>query len=365
MKKIKVAEIVGNFSSGGVENVVVSYFKHLNKDLYDIDLICDKESSLFYKNEILNNGGHIIIIDSCKKYHNKELKNLLIKNKYDIVHSHLNSLSVFPLRIAKKCGVKIRVAHSHSSWGKGEFVRNVAKGLLRPFSKRYANHYLAVSEYTGEWLFGKRFFKKNGIVIDNPIEFSSFFPSQELRDKIRKLYYIREDNILIGHIGRLVKTKNQKFLIRCFGEAYKKNNLLRLMIVGDGPEANSLHLLARELNIEDSIYFVAPNNEVNSYYNAFDIFLLPSLYEGMPLVGIEAQLTGCPFAVTSHIKSTDCIINNNSKILPLNKDLWIKEMVKKTNRVEPNMIILQKYSADNSVKIIDNLYSKWVKETYE
>lgn len=358
MKKIKIAEIVGNFSSGGVENVVNCYVKHLNKDLFDIDLICDKESSLFYKDEIIKNGGHIIIIDSCKKLHNPQLEKVFKENKYDIVHSHLNTLSVFPLRTAKKCGIQIRIAHNHSSSGKGEFVRNVAKTMLRPFSKKYATNYLAVSEYTGEWLFGKKFFKKHGLVIPNPIEFDSFYFSNELREETRKKHNIENDNILIGTIGRLMKTKNQAFLIKSFYDAYQKNRKLRLMIVGDGPEHDCLLNLAKELNIEDVVTFVSPTRAVNNYYNAFDAFALPSLYEGMPLVGIEAQLTGCPFFVTTRMKSFDCVINPNAKTLELKHNLWSEAFLSNLKRCEPNMELLNKYSAINSVKLIENLYNE-------
>ncbi len=360
-KKIRVAEIVGNFSSGGVEAVVMNYFNNINKKEFQLDFICDKDSTLFYKDDVEKAGGRVIIIDSCKKFKNPELEKVLKENEYDIVHVHLNTLSVFPLRIAKKCGIKVRISHNHSTYGRGEFVRNVAKFLLRPFAKKYATHYFAVSNFAGMWLFGKKAFRQGKIIVmNNPVNLEKFKYSPELRNQIRKTFNIPEETILIGHIGRMVKTKNQEFLIKSFAKARQKNPNVKMLVVGDGPLQRVLKKYSWHEKVRKYIVFVEPNKNVQAYYSAFDAFALPSLYEGFPMVGLEAQANGCPCLFSTTIVP-DAVLNDNVYLLSIgNIDSWASAFAVKQDRVTPNYDVLKNYTPEAIVKKLEKLYKLYL-----
>lgn len=355
--KIKVAEIIGNFSSGGVEAVIMNYFRNINKNEFEIHFICDRDSSLFYRDDVERDGGRIIIIDSCKKFKNPELEKVLNENKYDIVHVHMNTLSVFPLRIAKRCGVPVRISHNHSTYGRGEFLRNVAKVMLRPFARRYATCYFAVSAYAGIWLFGKKAFQQGKVIImNNPVDLRKFQYSESARKTIRDELEISDDTILIGHIGRMVKTKNQKFLINALKDARTKNPNVKMLVVGDGPLLKKLKNYSWKQKVRKYVLFIEPNKNVQGYYSAFDLFALPSLYEGFPMVGLEAQSAGCPCLFSTGV-IPEAVFNDNVYLLPIvDHTKWGDVFSIRQDRASPNYDALERFSQNEIIKKLEKLY---------
>lgn len=292
---IRVAQIMGKWLGGGVESVVMNYYRNIDRNKVQFDFICDEDSKYIPKEEIENLGGKVILIPPYQKpfkYH-KELKRVLKDGNYKIVHSHINTLSIFPLRAAKKAGVPIRIAHSHSTTNKAEKKKNMMKMTLRPFSKKYATHYFCCSELAGRWLFGdKTYDSGNVFLLNNAINLDKFKYNKKIRDEKRKELELADNILAIGHIGRFVAQKNHTFLIDVFNEIHKKNDNAILLLAGQGPLQEEIKNKVQELGLESKVKFLGQINDTYKLYQALDIFVLPSLYEGLPVVGVEAQATG-------------------------------------------------------------------------
>ena len=294
-KPIRVAQIIGKWLGGGVESVVMNYYRCIDKTKYQFDFLCDSDSTNIPYDEIEQLGGRVILVPPYQKVfeYQKELVKIFKDNNYKIVHSHINTLSVFPLRAAKKAGVPIRIAHSHSTTNKAEKKKNMMKMALRPFSKKYATHYFCCSELAGRWLFGdKKYDSGNVFLLNNAINLDKFKYDKKVRDEKRKELELADNILAIGHIGRFVAQKNHTFLIDIFNEIYKKNDNAILLLAGQGPLQEEIKNKVHELGLESKVKFLGQINDTYKLYQALDIFVLPSLYEGLPVVGVEAQATG-------------------------------------------------------------------------
>lgn len=292
---IRIAQIVGKWLGGGVEAVVMNYYRHLDHSKIQFDFICDDDSTNIPYDEIEKLGGKVILIPPYQKVfkYQRELRRVLRDGKYKIVHSHINTLSVFPLYAAKKVGVPVRIAHSHSTTNKKEWKKNLLKQVLRPFSRKYATNYMCCSELAGRWLFGDKAYDEGKVyLLNNAIDLDKFKYDKKIRDKKRKELGIKEDTIVIGHIGRFVAQKNHIFLIDIFNQFHKKEKNSILLLAGQGPLQEEIKNKVRELGLNDSVRFLGQRNDANELYQVFDVFLLPSLYEGLPVVGVEAQASG-------------------------------------------------------------------------
>ena len=331
---IRIAQIIGKWLGGGVEAVVMNYYRNIDRSKIQFDFICDEDSTNIPYEEIESLGGKVILIPPYQKafkYH-KKLKNILKDGNYKIVHSHINTLSVFSLWAAKGAGVPIRIAHSHSTTNKKEWKKNLLKQILRPFSKIFATDYMCCSELSGRWLFGdKEYDKGNVYLLNNAIDLDKFKYDENIRKQKRKELKINEDTLVIGHIGRFVEQKNHSFLIDVFNELHKTNNNSILLLAGQGPLLDEIKEKVKRLNLEDDVIFLGQRDDVNELYQVYDVFLLPSLYEGLPVVGIEAQSTGnlCFFSddMTKETKILDSTI-----FMSLNNtaEEWARKIMAKT-----------------------------------
>lgn len=292
---IRIAQIIGKWLGGGVEAVVMNYYKHIDRSKIQFDFICDSDSTNIPYDEIEKLGGKVILIPPYQKifkYH-KELKKVLQEGNYKIVHSHINTLSIFSLFAAKCAKVPVRIAHSHSTTNKKEKKKNLMKQILKPFSKLFATDYMCCSEYAGRWLFGnKEYDKGNVYLLNNAIDVELFKYDENVRKQIRNELNIKDDTLAIGHIGRFVEQKNHTFLINIFNEVHKQNNNSLLLLIGQGPLKERIEEKVKQLGISNSVLFLGQRNDTNKLYQAMDVFVLPSLYEGLPVVGVEAQASG-------------------------------------------------------------------------
>ena len=292
---IRVAHIIGKWVGGGVESVVMNYYNYIDREKIQFDFICDEDSTNIPYDEIEKLGGKVILIPPYQrivKYH-KTLKNVLKDGNYKIVHSHINTLSVFSLFAAKCAGVPVRIAHSHSTTNKKEKKKNILKQILRPFSKLFATDYMCCSEYAGRWLFGdKEYDKGNVYLLNNAIDLDKFKYDEKVRIKKREELNIEDDTLVIGHVGRFVEQKNHRFLIDIFNEVHKQNSKSVLLLAGQGPLMNEMMKKVERLGLGDSVKFLGQRHDIEQLYQAFDVFCLPSLYEGLGMVLIEAQCSG-------------------------------------------------------------------------
>ena len=330
---IRVAQIIGKWLGGGVESVVMNYYRHIDRTKIQFDFICDEDSTNIPYGEIEKMGGKVILIPPYQKvfkYH-KKLKEVLKSGGYKIVHSHINTLSVFSLFAAKCAGVPVRIAHSHSTTNKKEKKRNLLKQVLRPFSKVFATDYMCCSELAGRWLFGnKEYDNGNVYLLNNAIDLDKFKYDEKLRKEKRKELNIKEDTLVIGHVGRFVEQKNHRFLIDIFNEVHKQKENSILLLAGQGPLMEEMKEKARNLGLEKNVKFLGQRNDINELYQAFDVFCLPSLYEGLPVVGVEAQATGL-LCIFSDDMTKETKVLDTTEFLSLNQSVeeWTYTILEK------------------------------------
>lgn len=323
---IRIAQIIGKWVGGGVEAVVMNYYRHIDKSKIQFDFICDDDSTNIPYEEIESLGGRVILIPPYQKvfkYH-KELKQVLKENNYKIVHSHINTLSVFSLWAAKSAKVPVRIAHSHSTTNKKEKKKNLLKQVLRPFAKMYATHYFACTEHAARWMFkDKEYDKGNVYLLNNAIDLDKFKYDEEIRKNKRKELNIDDNTLVIGHIGRFVAQKNHTFLIDIFNELHKKENNSILLLAGQGPLMDEIKNKVKKLKLEDCVNFLGQRSDVNKLYQAFDAFLLPSLYEGLGMVLIEAECAGLPCYASTEVPEIAKVVDS-LKFISLNEqsNVW-------------------------------------------
>ncbi len=357
---IRIAQIMGKWLGGGVEAVVMNYYRHIDRNKIQFDFICDNDSTNIPYEEIEKLGGKVILIPPYQKvfkYH-KDLKRVLKEGKYKIVHSHINTLSVFSLFAAKCAGVPIRIAHSHSTTNKKEKKKNLLKQILRPFSKLFATDYMCCSEFSGRWLFGnKEYDKGNVYLLNNAIDLEKFKFDENIRREKRKELKIDDDTLVIGHIGRFVEQKNHRFLIDIFNEVHKQNNNSLLLLAGQGPLMEEMKEKVENLGLNDSVQFLGQRDDVAELYQAMDLFLFPSLYEGLGMVLIEAQINKLQCLVSDNVPKI-VKISDGIEFISLNKNIWIRRI--KEIIIKHRKIILtdgiKKYNIENERKHLERYY---------
>ena len=352
---VKVAHIIDVMDSGGIEAVVMNYYRHIDRKRVQFDFITSDISKIPQKEEIESLGGKIYLVPRFTQLlkFNKSLKKILKENNYDIVHCHMGTLALFPLRIAKKCGIKTRICHAHSTTNKKEWKRNLLKNILKPFSKIYATDYFACGERAGRWLFGDKFFDKDNVVImNNAIEIDRFKYSDSIRKSVRKELEI-EHNYVVGHIGRFVTQKNHNFLLEVFADVVKSRPDAVLLLIGEGPLEKEMKEKAFSLGIAEKVKFLGVRKDCDKLYQAMDVFALPSLYEGLPVVGVEAQCSGVKCVFSSET-TKEILLNESSVMLDLNHTDWVEEILResKSSRVINDF----KYDIVSNANDITNYY---------
>lgn len=349
----KVLMTTNELSINGISTVIKNYYQNLNKDEFSINICANGYVDDYYKD--IFNDDLIETIDK-KKHPIKyffALKKLIKKNKYDIVHVHGNSVTMaLELLAAKMGGAKIRIAHSHNSINKKSFARKLASF----FFNRLYTHACACSNLAGAWLFKKEF-----TVIENGFDVNSFKFSSEKRKQIREKLNI-QDSFVIGHVGRFNDQKNHRFIIDIFEKIYQEQPNSKLLLVGNGPLFNEINELIDSSPAKDNIIVYGESTNTLEVYSAMDNFILPSKYEGLGIVVIEAQITGLPCIVSTNVPE-DVTVTKDIKFISLeNKDAWVKELT--TQNINPTREttldnyyhLIKRFDIKNNVKILENIY---------
>lgn len=294
---VRVALVLNRMDSGGIEAVVMNYCRHTDPDKVQFDFYISRESNLPQKEELERMGAGIHLIPPYTKVleYQRVLKEAFEKEKYPIVHAHLNTMSIFPLFAAWRACVPVRICHNHTTahWGEGK--KTILKYMLRPFNKVFATDYFACSKQAGEWMFGKKCFRDGKVkVMINAIDEERFSYDPQARKTLREEWGIPQDKLVIGHVGRFTYQKNQEFLLKVLKELKNRKTDVLLLLVGEGNMEQEIRNKAKEMGLEDQVLFAGVRMDVNKLYSAMDLFCLPSFYEGFGLVALEAQAAGLP-----------------------------------------------------------------------
>lgn len=306
MEPIRVLHILHSMDRGGAENAIMNYFRHIDRNKVQFDFLLTEPSKCQFEDEINSLGGRVyrvpqLTIKNPVPYLSGIWRFFKTHSTYRIVHSHTSSKSFFPLLIALLTGVPVRVCHSHNT--KSE---KGISGLFRDFLKvplrLVSTHLCACGKDAAIWLYGARAVEKGKVtIVPNVIEANSFEYSEQTRSLVRKQLGIADSTIVIGCAARFSIQKNHHFLISVFNEIHKKIEDSKLILVGDGELRHAIYNQIVNLGISSDVIFTGVVPDVASYEQAMDCFVMTSLYEGLPLSLIEAQICGLKCFVSSGI----------------------------------------------------------------
>lgn len=327
---IRVAIIGGKIDSGGKKNLIMEYYRHIDREKVQFDFICDSDSQAIPYEEIEALGGRVYEIRPYQHIIGNmiDIYKLCKQNNYKVMHAYNSTMNLFPMFIAKITGIPVRISESLSMAHEGDW-KTVLKKILRPMSKWFANYYMACGEDCGRWQFGNKLFNAGKVDVFKTVintEFNSFNP--KLRDETRKEYGWK-DKIVIGHIARFTAQKNSVHMIEIFGAIARKEPKAVLCLIGDGELKEKMLSKIKELDIERQVCYLGRREDIQKFYNAMDCFILPSLYEGLPVVGLEAESCGLPMFFSKEVtrEANACELGHFIG-LDESVDLWADEILK-------------------------------------
>ena len=301
---IRVLQIIGLSCGGGVEAVIMNYYRHIDKSKVQFDFVVHENPLKSFADEAKSMGANVYEVTPYTKNILKftyEIYRIIKEGNYKIVHSNMNSLSGFPLLAAYLAGAKVRILHNHTTDTKEEGLRTTIKRVLRPFAKAFANQSCACSKLAGEWMYGKEAVENGDVtVINNAIDLDKFAFNQKKRNALRKELDL-EAKFVVGHVGRFMKQKNHEFLVDVFAEVAKEKEDAVLLLIGEGPLMGLIKNKVNDLNLTDKVIFLGVRSDVADLYNVMDLFLFPSLYEGLGMVAVEAQVNSLPVIASTEV----------------------------------------------------------------
>lgn len=319
-KEIRVLHVLQRMEAGGTQALLMNLYRNIEREKIQFDFLVEYPNKEFYDDEIISLGGKIyysnIRQDKNVIEFERKLQKIIKENNYKIIHVHTYSIGYFVLKTAKKSGVPIRIAHSHSNNMTNDF-KKYFKIILQKLYPIYATNFIACSDEAGKYLFKNKKFE----ILNNAIDSKKFIFSKETRCEIRKELGL-SDKFVVGHVGRFKPEKNHLFLINIFFEIKKQLPDAKLLMIGNGDSSQEITERIRELSIQNDVIILKNRKDINKLYQAMDVFVFPSIYEGLGIVAIEAQASGIPCVCSTGLPK-------ESKITNLYTRLSLNESAKK------------------------------------
>lgn len=337
-KRVLVQGMTENL--GGIESCILNYYQNVDRERVQFDFLCNFEGKVAYEEELLALGARVFRVTPRSKNpikFRKELKQLYeIHNKeWCAVWVNVCILAnIDYLILAKKYGIKKRIIHSHNSGDMdNSYQKRIQHLVNKRRIKRFATDFWACSRVAAEWFYEGDVLKR-AIIINNAIDIDRYSYSHEKRKETRNNLGLDEDTYLIGNIGRLQFQKNQSFALDVFDTYSEYNQNAFLVFVGKGEDEEKLKARSKKLGISDRVYFAGIRKDIDAWLSAFDLFLFPSVFEGLSVVALEAQANGVPILASEEVSPNELRINDNYNSLSLRStaDEWAREIdVIKTN----------------------------------
>lgn len=319
---IRILEVVNVMDRAGLETMLMNHYRHLDREVVQLDFLTHRPVAGAYDEEIRSLGGKVykaprLYPQNCFAYR-RFMRSFFAEHDYPVVHSHIDAMSAFPLAMARSCGVTVRVAHSHND----SVDRDLKYPIKQAARKRLpgiATHYWACSEAAGVFLFGEE--NKGRLhILKNAIDLESFQFDALARKSVRAELGLPEDELLIGHVGRFCVVKNHELLIDILGELRREGVAATLALVGDGELRERIEHKAASSGLSANVRFLGLRDDVPRLMQAFDVLVFPSLHEGIPLTVIEAQASGLPVLASDKV-SSESLACPNAAQLPLGSPL--------------------------------------------
>lgn len=324
---IRVLHCVNIMDRAGLETMLMNYYRNIDRNNIQFDFLTHRPNKGSYDDEITSLGGRVfyaprLFPQNYLSYFAWMEEFFRSHPEYKIVHSHIDAMNFFPLYAAKKAGVPVRIAHSHSSKFDRDFKLPIKYVSLKLIPS-VANHFCACGILAGKFMFGNRKFD----IIKNAIDIEKYSFSEKVRNSKRAELGL-ESKFVIGHVGRYCYIKNQLFLLDVFSAVKKYRKDSHLLLIGKGEDEKAIRDKIKKLNLENDVSLLIDRDDVDQLYQVMDVFVMPSLFEGLPVVGVEAQANGLSCIVSNRI-SKEIILSDNISMLALEDgaDTWCKAIV--------------------------------------
>lgn len=359
MSAVRILQVVNYMDRGGLETMLMNYYRHIDRSKIQLDFLVHRDKVAQYDHEIAQLGGRIYHMPRLNplslSYHKKE-KDFFQTHKYSVVHCHMDCMSAFPLFHAKSAGVPVRIAHSHSS-SQNKDLKYPVKLLCKQLISHSATQLFACSEDAGHFMFGNHYFQ----IMRNAIELKKFLFNSDVRAEVRKELEI-QDEVVLGNVATLKPVKNQLFLLEVFSEYHKMNPNSKLLLVGEGPSRKNIEEKVKNLGLQDRVILTGVRSDVHRLLQAMDVFVFPSLFEGLPVTMVEAQAAGLPCVISDTVPNetdiTDLVTRVSLKA-PLQQWISAIDVASKTTRADQSVQIKRSgFDIEENAKWLENFYLK-------
>lgn len=347
MGKIKILFAMGgSMKRAGAETMIMQYLRQMVKDeRFEFAILVHGYARGDYDDEIASYHIPIYHVPIRGKHpctYAYAVRKVLKSYQVDIIHCNMDAACGDFLSIAEKCGIEHRIAHSHTTRYQAQRgIKKIVGKCSKEKIHNVATDRLACSEKAGKWLFKEDSFE----IVNNAIDLSLYLPNEEIREKKYRELGIEENSFVVGHVGRFCYEKNHKFLLQIFAQLKKERSNSKLLLIGTGNLMDATKEYAAELGVEDDVLFLGLRSDIPELLQIMNCFVMPSLFEGLPVSGIEAQAAGLPCLFSDTITPEICM-TSYAKLLPLdNLDKWISELKKipeNKNVVEAQVQLRQK-----------------------
>lgn len=363
---MKILQVAYGFE-GGIGRLLVDYCSRLKEDI-DFDFLIGKNQNGLFEKKLIQNGFVVYHIDLGLSDKERYIfwNEFFSEKKYDAIHLHGNADYVC-LKAAKQYGIKCRIVHSHNAFDPSQNKSKLYKATRNLYrkvkNKLYVTDKWACGQYAGKVMWGNATF----FTMPNAIDCASFRFDDKLRCEIRERLEIPSSAIVLGSVGRLTKQKNYEYLLNVHKYILQINGNVHLLLVGNGELRSELEDLAKELMIQDRVHFVGEQSEIRAYLSAMDIFVLTSMFEGLPVVMIEAQANGLP-CIVSDVVTRECDFLHSNRYISLECEYsdWANEILRTVSDGRDNnaekILIDRGFEINAAVQIVKNKYKEAIKK---
>lgn len=363
---VRVLHVVTYMGRGGLETMIMNYYRHIDRSKVQFDFLVHRDFRADYDDEIEALGGRIFRLPRLVPWSKRYLKSLegffAGHPEYKIVHVHQDCLSSVILKAARKCGVPVRIAHSHNS-SQDKNLKYFIKLHYRRQIAGNATQLFACGKEAGDWMFCGASYR----IVHNAIDTEQYVYDSERRERLRRELNLSGDTFVVGHVGRFNAVKNHTFLLDVFAEVKKRKEDSVLLLVGDGDLRTEMEQKAAARGIADSVIFTGVRSDVPDLMQAMDCFVFPSLYEGLPVTMIEAQAAGLPCLVSDSV-SPECVKTEMVERIALKEGIvaWAEKVLCQVGRIRADTreeIARAGYDIEANAQWLQNYYlEQWKRE---
>ena len=370
IKPLRILLLFTVMNRGGAESMVMNYYRNIDRTKIQFDFMVHRIEKGAFDDEIESLGGHIYRMCPVYPQNFFKYKRLLREffNKhtgYKIIHSHMSELGYFAFKEAEKRNIPVRICHAHNTpvfslMGWKERIKGIARWFFKKNIKQFSTHLFTCSIDSGKWLYGKENIDRL-IVMKNAVYANSMKFNVVVRALLRKELNI-ENNFVIGNIGRFNEQKNHSFLIDVFYEIQKRKENSILLLVGEGKLKPDIEKKVKQSGLEKKVFFLGVREDVNELIQIMDAFVLPSLFEGLAMVLIEAQASGLKCFTSKDLVTTEAKVTDLLEYIPLNAkpEVWAQKILdfdyEKKREDKYNEIVDKKWDIHSNVEWLTDFY---------